>query len=77
MKRIYVLTVGYESVREDVFFGIFDDIEKLKREMKSYDLDDIHVYVYDITEDGTMIEKGEAYCTEALVLDDTVIVELY
>lgn len=76
MKRIYVLTTGWDSV-EDVFIGVYDDTEKLKREMKGYDSNDIRVYVYDITEDGTMIERGIASCVSALILDDTVIVELY
>jgi hypothetical protein len=75
MKRIYVLTCGAEYV-EDVFVGVYDDTEKLKREMNGYDPNEIRVYIYDITENGTMIERGTAYCADALVLDDTVIVEL-
>lgn len=75
MKRIYVLTTGWGSV-EDVFVGVFDDTEKLKKEMNGHDPNDIRVYVYDITENGTMVERGTAYCTNSLILDDTVIVEM-
>lgn len=75
MKRIYVLTCGAEYV-EDVFVGIYDDTEKLKKEMNGYDPNDIRVYVYDITESGVMVERGTAYCASTLVLDGTVIVEM-
>lgn len=75
MKRIYVLTTGWGSVEDD-FVGVFDDTEKLKREMNRYDLDEICVYVYDITENGTMVERGAAHYASGLVLDDTVIVEM-
>lgn len=75
MKRIYVLTCGAEYV-EDVFVGVYDDTEKLKREMNGYDPNEIRVYVYDIGEDGTMVERGTAYCASTLVLDGTVIVEM-
>ena len=75
MKRIYVLTTGFGSV-EDVFVGVYDNTEKLKREMNGYDPNEIRVYVYDITENGTMVERGTAYCASSLILDDTVIVEL-
>lgn len=76
MKRIYVLTTGFGSV-EDVFVGVYDDAEKLKREMNGYEPNEIRVYVYDIAENGTMIERGVAYCASSLVLDGTVIFELY
>lgn len=75
MKRIYVMTCGAEYV-EDVFVGVFDDTEKLKEEMMDYDPNEILVYVYDITEDGTMIERGTAYCNSSLILDGNVIVEM-
>lgn len=75
MKRIYVLTCGAEYT-DDVFIGVYDDTEKLKREINSYDPNEICVYVYDFTENGTMVERGRAYCTRSLILDGTVIVEL-
>ena len=71
MKRIYVLTTA-----EDVFVGVYDDTEKLKKEMNGYDYDDIRVHVYDIDEDGTMINRGTAYCNNSLILDGNVIVEM-
>lgn len=75
MKRIYVLTCCEEYV-EDVFVGVYDDTEKLKREMNGYDADEICVYVYDITENGTIVERGVAHCASSLILDGTVIVEM-
>lgn len=75
MKRIYVLTTSSDYV-EDIFGGVFDDTEKLKKEMRGYDPNDICVYVYDITEEGIMVERGAAYCASTLILDDTVIVEM-
>lgn len=76
MKRIYVLTTCIESI-QDIFVGVFDNVEELKAEMNGFDPNDILVHVYDITENGTVVEKGTAHCVDALVLDDTVIVELY
>lgn len=75
MKRIYVLTTDCGSV-EDIFVGVYDDTEKLKREMMGYDPNEILVYVYDITKDGTMINRGTAYCNSSLILDGNVIVEM-
>ncbi len=75
MKRIYVLTTDHGSIK-DILVGVYDDTEKLKRAMNGFDPNDILVYVYDIGEDGTMVERGAAYCASVLVLDDTVIVEM-
>lgn len=76
MKRIYILTTCIGSI-QDIFVGVFDDAEKLKTEMHGYDSNEILVRVYDITEKGIMIERGTAHCADALILDDTVIFELY
>lgn len=76
MKRIYVLITCTDTV-EDIFVGVFDNVEELKREMRGFDSGYNLVRVYDITENGTMVERGTARYTEAFVLNDTVLFELY
>ena len=47
MKRFYILT----TYVEDIFLGFFDDVEKLKTAISNC-LDEVHIYVYNTTENG-------------------------